>query len=117
MKVWGTILIFVVCITAFILLLSAFFALSVAFFARRNSEKTLNKNLKALEKMLPGKDCGECGCATCAEYANAVFTLRKDADCCTQGGEELPGKLEALMDQFNKSLEDDTPKEEDRQYC
>lgn len=111
MGVWGYILLFSVGIAAFILIMALFFNLVIAFSARRFSDKSIHKKLTELEKLLPGKDCGECGCASCAEYAQAVFALRKGTDCCTQGSSQLPQQLDAQMEQFLKMMENDTPKD------
>lgn len=111
MGVWGYILLFSVGIAAFILIMALFFNLMIAFSARRFSDKSIRVNRKELERLLPGKDCGECGCASCAEYAQAVFTLRKGTDCCTQGPSQLPQQLDARMERFLKMMENDTPKD------
>lgn len=105
MGVWGYILLFAVGIAAFIIIMSLLFNLIVAWAARHYSDKTLNKSLTALEKQLPGKNCGECGCETCAEYARAVFTCRMDTDRCTIGDPELPKRLDACMAAFEKRME------------
>lgn len=110
MGVWGYILLFSVGIAAFILILAAVFNLTIAWAARRFSDKTLDKNLMALEKQLPGKDCGACGCKTCSEYAHAVFTCRMDTDRCTMGDPELPKRLDACMEAFEKLMEQEKEK-------
>jgi Na+-translocating ferredoxin:NAD+ oxidoreductase RNF subunit RnfB len=113
MGVWGYILLFSVGIALFILLLALFFGLITAFFARRFSEKSINKNLSELEKLLPGKNCGECGCVSCAEYARAVFSMSKGTDCCTRGSSQLPQQLDDRMEQFLKMMENDAPNDKD----
>lgn len=116
MTVWVLILFFTVGATAFIIILATLSNLIVAWFARRHADKTLDKSLTDLERLLPGKNCGECGCKTCTEYAQAVFTYRMDTDRCKEGSEDLPQKLNIYMEQFQNSLENDTPKENDRWF-
>ena len=110
MNTWGYIAITAVCVTAFILLLSFGFNWLMILLAGRYSEKTLNKTVKEIEKMLPGKNCGKCGCETCAEYAMAVFTYSKETDRCAEGAEDLSRCLDAYMANFQDSLVNDTPK-------
>ncbi len=105
MNVWGYILIFVVAITALVLILSILLNLITFWFARRYSRKTIEKNLNAIKRLLPGKNCGACGCETCEEYAHAVFTCHMDTDRCAMGGEELQKQLDARMEHFQKVLE------------
>ena len=89
MNVWGYILIVAVCATAFILLLSVVVNWLIVGLAGRYSGKVLDKSVKDLEKMLPGKNCGKCGCETCSEYAQRMDSYMKD---------------------FQESLVNDTPK-------
>ena len=110
MNPWVYVAIVAVCATAFILLLSFVFNWLIVWFAGRNSERTLTKSVKDIEKMLPGKNCGKCGCETCAQYAMAVFTYSKETDRCMEGEEGLPQRLDAYMEAFQESLVDDTPK-------
>lgn len=110
MGVWGYILIFAVGATAFILILSVLCNLLMVWFAKRYSEKTLRKSVKDLEEMLPGKNCGKCGCKDCAAYAMEVFTYRKETDRCTEGAEDLSQRMDAYMKDFQEILVNDTPK-------
>ena len=110
MNVWGYILIVAVCATAFILLLSVAVNWLIVLFAGRYSGKVLDNSVKDLEKMLPGKNCGKCGCETCAEYALAVFTYRMETDRCPEGAEDLSQRMDSYMKDFQESLVDDTPK-------
>lgn len=115
MSPWVFILINVVCIVAFILFLTFLSSLLISRIARKHSEKTMNASIRAMERMLPGKNCGACGCETCQEYAKAIFICQMDADKCPHGRDDLPQKLNAQMEKFLKSLEDDTPKREEEQ--
>ena len=110
MNAWGYILIVSVCVTAFILLLSVVTNWLIVWFAGRYSGKILDKSVKDLEKMLPGKNCGKCGCETCSEYALAVFTYRMETDRCSQGAEDLAQRMDSYMKDFQESLVNDTPK-------
>lgn len=110
MNPWVYVAIVAVCATAFILLLSFGFNWLMVWFAGRYSEKTLNKSIKDIEKMLPGKNCGKCGCESCAAYAMEVFTYRMETDRCTEGAEDLPERMDAYMKAFQDSLVNDTPK-------
>lgn len=110
MNAWSYILIFAVGATAFILLLSVGVNWLIVWFAGRFSEKTLDKSVKNLEKMLPGKNCGKCGCETCAEYAMEVFTYSMETDRCAEGAEDLSRRMDSYMKDFQDSLVNDTPK-------
>ena len=110
MNPWLFILINVICISAFLIGLSFFAALMISGAARRNSKKIMDANVRALKKMLPGKNCGACGCETCEEYAQAVFLGSKDPDKCIHGSEDLPARMNAQVQKFLKDLEDNTPK-------
>ena len=110
MNAWGYILIVSVCVTAFILLLSVVTNWLIVWFAGRYSGKILDKSVKDLEKMLPGKNCGKCGCETCSEYAMAVFTYSMETDRCSEGTEDLSQRMDSYMKDFQDSLVNDTPK-------
>lgn len=105
MRTWGTILIVVVIAAAIIILLSLLSTLLIAWFARGYSEKTLKRYIRKIQEMLPGEDCGGCGCTTCAEYAHCVFYGKADADRCVKGDSELSAKLEQCVEEFQKILE------------
>ena len=110
MNVWGYILIAAICATGFILLLSVGVNWLIVWLAGRYSGKTLDQSVKNIEKMLPGKNCGKCGCETCAQYAMAVFTYRMETDRCAEGAADLPQRLDSYMKDFQESLVNDTPK-------
>ena len=105
MKVWLYVVLFAVGTAGFVLLLSVIVNLTVAWLARRYSKKTLKKGISDLEKLLPGTNCGMCGCETCEAYARELFACRMEADRCIAGGAELQKKLEESMERFQKTLE------------
>ena len=109
MNPWLFILINVIIISAFLIGLSFFAAFVISGAARRNSKKKMDSSVCALKKMLPGKNCGACGCESCEAYAYAVFLGSKDSDKCIHGAEDLPQQMDALVQKFLKDMEDDTP--------
>jgi len=108
MKVWGTILIVVVVAAALIMTLSFLATLLIARFARGYSEKVRKQYLRKIQDMLPGENCGGCGCETCAQYAHCVFYGKADTDRCVKGDLELSSKLEQCVAEFQKILEQDS---------
>lgn len=115
MSPWTFVLIMVVCIAAFIILMTLMSSAMIGRAARKHSEKMMDANIRALEKMLPGKNCGACGCETCAEYAKAVFICSMDPDKCVHGSEDLPRRMEMQVKKFLKDLEDNTPKKDEKE--
>ena len=105
MKVWGTILIVVVVAAAVIMTLSFLATLLIARFAHGYSEKVREQYLCKIREMLPGENCGGCGCETCAQYAYCVFYGKADTDRCVKGDSELSAKLEQCVEEFQKILE------------
>jgi electron transport complex protein RnfB len=116
MNPWLFILINVIAISAFLIGLSFYAALVISSAARRNSRKKMDANVRALKKMLPGKNCGACGCESCEAYANAVFLGSMDSDKCIHGAEGLPQRMDAQVQKFLKDMEDNTPKQEKEKY-
>lgn len=114
MSPWVFIFITVVCIAAFLILLTLLSSVMIGRAARKHSEKAMDANIRALEKMLPGKNCGACGCETCAEYAKEVFICSMDADKCVHGSENLPQRMNAQVEKFLKEMEDNTPQKEEK---
>ena len=84
----------VCCIMAFYVILSHI----VVFVAKRHVEKTFRSYTEKMEKLLPGKNCGKCGCATCHAYADKLVRGGEDdVTLCTEGDEELADKLQAYI--------------------
>lgn len=52
-----------------------------------------NPQIAELEQLLPGINCGACGYAGCAAYAEAIVTENEKIDRCAPGGNDV---LEAL---------------------
>jgi Na+-translocating ferredoxin:NAD+ oxidoreductase RNF subunit RnfB len=74
--------------------------MAMAWAGRHYGEKTKNEALLKIEKMLPGKNCGECGCETCKQYAAEVFYGRADENRCPYGKESLPEDINKVVGEF-----------------
>lgn len=106
---WTYILVFTLVIVAGVLVLGTLGGLLMGFVASRYSEKTLNRFLKEMEALLPGKNCGQCKCATCALYAEAVLHADLDEDLCPYAKAGTPEAMAAVRQRWQKLLEDPTP--------
>ena len=113
MSPWVFIIMIAVTIAVFIILMTLLSSTMIGHAARKHSQKAMDASIRALEKMLPGKNCGACGCATCEEYAKEVFICSMDPDKCVHGSEDLPQRMEAQVKLFLKDLEDNTPKKKE----
>ena len=92
-------IILVACVMGFYVILTQI----ILFIARRHVNKTLAQYTKKLEDMLPGTNCGKCGCATCHAYAEALaFGREQDFGLCQEGGEVLADKLHACIEELEK---------------
>ncbi len=112
MNVWGYLIVGVVLFSAFIIVLTLLYNAGMMYFASKFARDTIDKHIKLLEKELPGKNCGQCGCESCIAYAHAVFTCHKEADLCVPGGEKVAEKLKAHMANFEKILLAEKEREE-----
>ncbi|MCF0261638.1 MAG: RnfABCDGE type electron transport complex subunit B [Sphaerochaetaceae bacterium] len=56
-----------------------------------------DEKLVALEKIMPGANCGGCGFAGCADYASAVASGTAQPGLCSPGGKELAEKMGQIM--------------------
>ena len=106
------VLIFAAAVVALTLTLSFLISLSVAVAGRRYSDKLHSKHQKKIRDMLPGKDCGQCGCENCDGYARAVLFGAVSESACPYGDEELPGKMIAVVNDMQKLMEDPKPVKE-----
>jgi len=56
-----------------------------------------DQRLEQLEAMMPGANCGGCGFAGCAAYAEAVFKGIAQPGLCSPGGQSLTDRMSAVM--------------------
>ena len=106
---WTYILVFVLAITGGVLVLGTLGGLLMGFVASRYSVKNMNRYQAEIEKLLPGKDCGECKYCSCSEYADAVLHTEAPEDACPYAKPGTPEAMEAIRERLQKSLEDPTP--------
>ena len=58
-----------------------------------------------MEKLLPGENCGKCGCDSCRAYAERLIRGEEDdITLCTVGGAEVAEKLEACIGDLDQLL-------------
>ncbi len=67
-------------------------ALAARFFAVDEDPKIVE-----IESILPGVNCGGCGFAGCADYAQAIARGTADITLCAPGGQEVLTRLAAAM--------------------
>lgn len=77
-------------------ILGALFGLGLAWAARVFAVKKDDRVIQA-EAMLPGANCGACGFAGCAAYADAIVNQGAELNRCTPGGSEVAAKLGEFM--------------------
>lgn len=106
---WTYIFVFILVIVAGILVLGTLGGLLMGFVASRYSVKNMNRYQTEIENLLPGKNCGQCKFATCAEYADAVLHTEADEDACPYVKDGIPEAMVAVRERLQKSLEDPTP--------
>lgn len=92
-----------------VLAISGLIGISVAIAGRIVGDRNEKKFCRELRQMLPGKNCGECGCENCDAYAKAVYYGAVSESACPYGDAELPGALLACVNRLHKQLEDPTP--------
>ena len=103
------VLIFAAAIMVMVLVFSFIIALSVAVAGRRYSDKLQNKHQKMIRDMLPGKDCGQCGCEDCDGFARAVLFGAVAENACPYGDDQLPEKMIKVVAHMQKQMEDPKP--------
>lgn len=105
MEIWQFIILAVIFFTVFFIGTAWLVNVIIASVGRRYSEKVQNENVEKLQKLLPGKDCGDCGFENCQEYARAVFYGRADENKCPHGKESLPEDMKTVVASFVAFLE------------
>ncbi len=74
------------------------FALGIGLsIADRKFSVEKDEKLSALEEAMPGANCGGCGFAGCAAYAEAVYNGTAKAGLCSPGGADLANKMAKIM--------------------
>lgn len=53
--------------------------------------------IEEVEEVLPAANCGACGYAGCAAYADAIVKEKADITLCAPGGSEVVGKVASIM--------------------
>ena len=99
---------------ASIIALSALISFTMALFSRQTVNKTVENYLQELEDMLPGRNCGECGCESCRIYAEALLNRDLDFNKCPYASATSPEALEACVERFWKIANDRAPVEKRR---
>lgn len=94
---------------ALIMLISFLISISVAVAGRRYGDKLHSKHQKKIRDMLPGKNCGQCGCESCDAYARAVLFGAVAENACPHADEQLPEKMIAVVNEMQKLIEDPKP--------
>ncbi|MBW2591803.1 MAG: RnfABCDGE type electron transport complex subunit B [Deltaproteobacteria bacterium] len=57
----------------------------------------VDQNVEKIIEVLPGANCGGCGCVGCGEYAEAVVAGEAEVNKCTVGGEGIAAEIAAIM--------------------
>ncbi len=109
---WTYIGLFILVIVGLSLLFGVLFSLLMAVVGTRFARNTQDKYCSRIEKLLPGKNCGQCGFATCRLYADRVLHTEADEDLCPYGGDALPEQMMAVRKELQDIMEDPTPTKE-----
>ena len=105
MEIWQFVILAALFFTVFFLGTAWLVVTIVATIGRRHAEKLQHECVEKICKLLPGKNCGECGCENCEAYAREVFYGRLDEDRCTRGKENLPDNIKEVVGSFMTFLE------------
>lgn len=105
------VLIFAACAVAMIIGISLLIGLCVAVAGRRYGDKLYDRHQQKIRKLLPGKNCGACGCENCDGFARAVLFGAVAENACPYGSEELPEQMIAIVNDMQKLMEDPKPPE------
>ena len=91
----------VACVMVFYMILSYI----VVCVAKRHGEKIFQQYTDEMEKLLPGENCGKCGCESCRVYAQRLIRGEEDdITLCSIGGEEVAEKLKACIGDLDQLL-------------
>ncbi|MBQ6839085.1 MAG: hypothetical protein IJO45_00135 [Oscillospiraceae bacterium] len=102
-------LIFGLAVGALILLLSLLTGVCVALAGRSYGDKLQKRYQEKLRQLLPGKDCGQCGCENCDRYARGVLFGVEAENACPYAEDDTPQKMLALVKEMQLLMEDPKP--------
>lgn len=109
MNPWLYVFIFAFAVVAMVLLICLIIGLSVAVAGRRYSDKLQSRHQKKIRALLPGKDCGQCGCENCDGFARAVLFGAVAENACPYTAPEAPAQMIAIVNDMLKQMEDPRP--------
>lgn len=78
--------------------LGGLFGIGLAIAAKVLAVKK-DERIQAVEEALPGANCGGCGYAGCAAYAEAIVHEEADITLCSPGGAETARRIAEIMGQ------------------
>lgn len=105
METWLTMIGWSFVLTLFCIVLTVLANMYMAHKIAKFSVKMQNETVDKIKKHLGGKNCGECGCETCEEYAAAMFYGQRGCEACPYADENAPEKMRAIMQDFSDFLE------------
>ena len=98
MNPWLVIFLLAVALVAAVMVFYMILSYIVITVAKRHGEKLFQKYTAEMEQLLPGKNCGKCGCTDCHMYAERLVRgMEYDVTLCREGGDDLPEKLNACI--------------------
>lgn len=102
---WSYVFLLIALAVLVILVLSASVSLMVSFAARRYSDRIRNSYQRKITALLPGDDCGACGCPCCRDFALAVLLCGESAGLCPKIDETAGEKIADAVTELQKQIE------------
>ena len=93
-----------VILVAFVLGISALGSLLISHVGIRYVEKKNESCLNAVTELLPKKDCKECGCETCRQFADCLLCKEASPEDCIYCGEEEKEEIFQIVDEANPEI-------------
>lgn len=84
-------------------------SLLITLAAGRYSDKVRKDHYARVAPLLPQKNCGECGCATCREYAQAAVRKEIPAEACPYAQPALIQAVQDCVNEWKKIVDDPKP--------
>lgn len=69
----------------------------VLAYAGKVFEMKKDEKFELINEALPGANCGACGYAGCAAYADAIYNKGEKANLCSAGGDKVAARLAEIM--------------------